>query len=31
VAHVPSPGLDASGPFAFLATLLDRDPFMAAC
>jgi GTP-binding protein len=28
VAHVPSPGLDASGPFAFLATLLDRDPFM---
>ncbi|WP_228243395.1 translational GTPase TypA [Porphyrobacter sp. GA68] len=28
VAHVPSPGLDESGPFAFLATLLDRDPFM---
>ena len=28
VAHVPAPGLDESGPFAFLATLLDRDPFM---
>ncbi len=28
VAHVPSPGLDASGPFTFLATLLDRDNFM---
>ena len=28
VDHVPSPGLDASGPFSFLATLLDRDNFM---
>ncbi len=28
VEHVPAPGLDASGPFAFLATLLDRDNFM---
>ncbi len=28
VRHVPSPGLDASGPFTFLATLLDRDNFM---
>ncbi len=28
VAHVPPPGLDASGPFSFLATLLDRDNFM---
>ncbi|MGB3807874.1 MAG: translational GTPase TypA [Erythrobacter sp.] len=27
-SHVPSPGLDASGPFKFLATLLDRDNFM---
>ena len=26
--HVPSPGLDPSGPFTFLATLLDRDNFM---
>ena len=26
--HVPSPGLDTSGPFSFLATLLDRDNFM---
>jgi GTP-binding protein len=28
VDHVPAPGLDASGPFSFLATLLDRDNFM---
>ncbi len=28
VEHVPAPGLDASGPFSFLATLLDRDNFM---
>jgi GTP-binding protein len=28
VEHVPAPGLDPSGPFAFLATLLDRDNFM---
>ncbi len=28
VNHVPEPGLDASGPFSFLATLLDRDNFM---
>ncbi len=28
VSHVPSPGLDADGPFTFLATLLDRDNFM---
>ena len=28
VAHVPPPGLAEDGPFAFLATLLDRDPFM---
>jgi len=28
VEHVPSPGLDASGPFTFLTTLLDRDNFM---
>ncbi len=28
VNHVPEPGLDASGPFTFLATLLDRDNFM---
>ncbi|MBT8431820.1 MAG: translational GTPase TypA, partial [Altererythrobacter sp.] len=28
VAHVPSPGLDETGPFSFLATLLDRDNFM---
>lgn len=26
--HVPEPGLDESGPFTFLATLLDRDNFM---
>ena len=26
--HVPAPGLDESGPFTFLATLLDRDNFM---
>jgi GTP-binding protein len=26
--HVPEPGLDASGPFSFLATLLSRDNFM---
>jgi len=28
VDHVPPPGLDTEGPFAFLATLLDRDNFM---
>ncbi|MEC9068034.1 MAG: translational GTPase TypA [Pseudomonadota bacterium] len=28
VNHVPAPGLDDSGPFTFLATLLDRDNFM---
>jgi len=28
VSHVPAPGLDADGKFAFLATLLDRDNFM---
>ncbi len=28
VEHVPAPGLDAGGKFAFLATLLDRDNFM---
>ena len=28
VNHVPPPGLDAEGPFSFLATLLDRDNFM---
>ena len=27
-SHVPAPGLDESGPFTFLATLLDRDNFM---
>ena len=26
--HAPEPGLDESGPFTFLATLLDRDNFM---
>ncbi|WP_120717672.1 translational GTPase TypA [Tsuneonella amylolytica] len=28
VEHVPPPSLDKSGPFTFLATLLDRDNFM---
>jgi GTP-binding protein len=28
VDHVPAPSLDASGPFSFLATLLDRDNFL---
>ncbi|RKF22965.1 translational GTPase TypA [Altericroceibacterium spongiae] len=28
VNHVQAPGLDQSGPFSFLATLLDRDNFM---
>ena len=28
VDHVPAPGLDPSGKFSFLATLLDRDNFM---
>ncbi len=28
VGHVPAPGLDESGKFTFLATLLDRDNFM---
>src|SRR5690606_25951688 len=28
VAHVPPPGLDASGELRMLVTLLDRDPFL---
>jgi len=28
VSHVPPPGLDTSGEFRMLATLLDRDPFL---
>jgi len=28
VSHVPAPGLDSSGEFKMLATLLDRDPFL---
>jgi GTP-binding protein len=28
VNHVPEPGLDPTGPFKMLATLLDRDPFL---
>ncbi len=28
VEHVPAPGLDETGAFSFLATLLDRDNFM---
>ena len=28
VDHVPAPVLDETGPFTFLATLLDRDNFM---
>ena len=28
VEHVPAPGLDETGKFTFLATLLDRDNFM---
>ncbi|HEX5237191.1 MAG TPA: translational GTPase TypA, partial [Sphingomicrobium sp.] len=28
VSHVPAPGLDPSGEFKMLATLLDRDPFL---
>lgn len=28
VDHVPAPSLDESGPFSFLATLLDRDNFI---
>ena len=28
VEHVPAPGLDETGKFSFLATLLDRDNFM---
>ena len=28
IDHVPPPGLDTSGPFSFLATLLDRDNFI---
>ncbi|MEQ5788677.1 translational GTPase TypA [Erythrobacter sp. NFXS35] len=28
VEHVPSPGLDTTAKFSFLATLLDRDNFM---
>ena len=28
VDHVPAPGLDVTGKFSFLATLLDRDNFM---
>ncbi|MCB2089165.1 MAG: GTP-binding protein, partial [Sphingomonadaceae bacterium] len=26
--HIPAPNLETSGPFSFLATLLDRDNFM---
>ena len=28
IEHVPAPDLETSGPFTFLATLLDRDNFM---
>ena len=28
VGHVPAPGLDDTGPFSFLATLIDRDNFL---
>ncbi|MDG2003585.1 MAG: translational GTPase TypA [Novosphingobium sp.] len=28
VDHVPAPGLEADGPFTFLATLIDRDNFL---
>ncbi len=28
LSHIPAPGLDPDGPFAMLATLLDRDPFL---
>jgi GTP-binding protein len=28
VSHVPAPGLDSTGEFKMLATLLDRDPFL---
>ena len=28
VGHVPEPSADPAGPFAMLATLLDRDPFL---
>src|SRR5690606_39139944 len=28
VGHIPEPGLDKSGEFKMLATLLDRDPFL---
>jgi len=28
VGHVPDPGLDKTGEFKMLATLLDRDPFL---
>jgi GTP-binding protein len=26
--HIPAPGLDPTGPFKMLTTLLDRDPFL---
>ena len=28
VSHVPRPHVDVNAPFSFLATLLDRDPFL---
>ncbi|XDZ65231.1 translational GTPase TypA [Alphaproteobacteria bacterium LSUCC0684] len=31
IAHVPPPGLPEDKPFAMLATLLDRDPFLGRC
>ncbi|MGC6485563.1 MAG: translational GTPase TypA [Candidatus Puniceispirillales bacterium] len=31
VAHVPPPSLPEDKPFAMLATLLDRDPFLGRC
>ncbi len=29
--HVPAPNVDASAPFAMLATLLDSDPYLGRC
>ena len=31
LAHVPKPDVDASKPFAMLATLLDSDPYLGRC
>jgi GTP-binding protein len=31
IRHVPPPGLPEDKPFAMLATLLDRDPFLGRC